>query len=110
MRTDEHKALTKKIGEKIRKARQDSGLSQKELGAILLITDKAISSYEVGRTIPNMHILKKLGEAVHKPISYFDDTPESEDIDLQIKLKVIEKELLEIKKLLASREQKGKKV
>jgi transcriptional regulator with XRE-family HTH domain len=103
MQNHDNKPLSKIIGEKIRRAREDSHLSQKELGMILKVSDKAISSYEVGRTIPNVQLLKMIGEVVHRPISYFDDTPESEDIDLQIKIKTIEKELLEIKKLLQDR-------
>jgi transcriptional regulator with XRE-family HTH domain len=101
---NDHKKLAKEIGEKIRKAREEAGMSQKELANMLSLSDKAISSYEVGRTTPSVLYLKKIGLAVQKPIAYFDDTPQSDDIDLQIKLKIIERELLEIKKLLEKRD------
>ncbi len=97
--------LSKKIGKRIRDARSESGLSQKQLGKLLKVSDKAVSSYEVGRTTPNMHLLKKIGEIVHRPVSYFDEE-ESVDIDLQIKIKTIEKELLEIKRLLKQKQGK----
>lgn len=105
MQTDEEKELAKRVGKKIRYAREDVGLSQRELGKKLALSDKAISSYEVGRTLPNMHILRKLGEAVQRPVAYFDDT-ETLQFDLQNKIKIIEKELSEIRKLL--KEQKIK--
>jgi transcriptional regulator with XRE-family HTH domain len=104
MVTKDHKNLAKLIGTRIRKAREEAGMSQKELANLLSLSDKAVSSYEVGRTTPSVLYLKKIGLAVQKPISYFDDTPESDDIDLQIKLKIIERELLEIKRLLGKRD------
>lgn len=96
-------AIAESIGEKIRYAREEAGISQRELGQILQVSDKAISSYEVGRTIPSIRVLKEIGNVVHKPISYFDDS-EPNDIDLQIKIKTIERELLEIKKILEKRQ------
>jgi len=44
-----------------------------------------------------------ISRIVHKPITYFDEEASGDDLDLQIKIKVIEKELLEIKKLLKNR-------
>jgi len=99
MQSDEEKELAQRVGKKIRYAREHMGLSQRQLGKVLALSDKAISSYEVGRTLPNMHILRKLGEVVDRPVAYFDDS-DSVEFDLQNKIKIIEKELLEIKKLL----------
>jgi len=90
----------KSIGERIKKARKEVGLSQKELANRLHLSDKTISSYEVGRTIPSFTTIRKISKTVHKPITYFDEDSNQEDLDLQIKIKTIEKELLEIKKLL----------
>lgn len=88
------------LGQKIRKARKEVGLSQKQLAGYLKLSDKAISAYEVGRATPSFEILSRIGQTVHKPINYFDAHADTQDIDLQIKIKTIEKELLEIKKLL----------
>jgi transcriptional regulator with XRE-family HTH domain len=89
MISEEEAQLAIQIGKKIRYAREDTGLSQRELGRMLSVSDKAISSYEVGRTLPNIHI----------PMAYFDESV-SLDVDLQVKIRTIEKELLEIKRLL----------
>jgi transcriptional regulator with XRE-family HTH domain len=108
MPSDEETQLAIQIGKKIRYAREDTGLSQRELGKMLSVSDKAISSYEVGRTLPNIHILRKLGEAVHRPMAYFDESV-SLDVDLQVKIRTIEKELLEIKRLLRENKENKKK-
>ena len=91
------------IGNRIRKARKEIGISQKQLAKILSVSDKAVSSYEVGRTTPSFNTIRKISKVVHKPISYFDKDSDPKDLDLQIKIKTIERELLEIKKLLKKR-------
>ena len=94
---------TKTIGKKIKKARKQIGLSQKELAKHLKVSDKTVSSYEVGRAVPSFKTLQEIGQVVHKPINYFGENSDSPDLDLQIKIKTIERELLEIKKLLKDR-------
>jgi len=89
-----------KLGKRIKQARHEMGWSQKELAQKLKLSDKAISSYEVNRATPSFLTLKKISRVVHKPIAYFDDGVDSDNLDLQIKIKIVEKELLEIKKLL----------
>ena len=92
----------KKIGEAIKKARKEIGMSQKEFADILHVSDKTVSSYEVGRADPSFEMMRKMSKSLHKPIGYFaDDAPD--DIDLQLRLNTIERELLEIKKLLKGR-------
>lgn len=91
------------IGSRIKKARKELGISQKQLARHLRLSDKAVSSYEVGRTTPSFETIKKIGKIVHKPITYFDKDSDPKDLDLQIKIKTIEKELLEIKRLLKKR-------
>ncbi len=88
------------VGGRIKKARKELGISQKQLARRLRLSDKAISSYEVGRTTPSFDTIKKISKVVHKPITYFDEDTNSNDLDLQIKIKTVEKELLEIKRLL----------
>lgn len=89
------------LATKLKVARQDAGLSQKDMGEALRLSDKAISSYEVGRAVPSIDTLKDISKVTHKPMSYFFDERDPEDFDLQIKIKTIEKELLEIKKILS---------
>ncbi len=93
------------VGEAIKKARKEVGLSQKEFAEALRVSDKTVSSYEVGRALPSFEMMKKISKSLHKPISYFDDES-PEDLDLQLKLNSIERELIEIKKLLKQRRSK----
>lgn len=59
------------IGERIRKAREQFAISQKSLGEYVGISDKAISTYESGRTLPPLDILFKISETLRKPVWYF---------------------------------------
>ncbi|MGD9128979.1 MAG: helix-turn-helix transcriptional regulator [Candidatus Woesebacteria bacterium] len=88
------------LAKKIKQARKDSALSQKELAKALKLSDKAISAYEVGRSSPSLKTLKSISKITDKPISYFLDDKEAEELDLEIKIRTIEKELSEIKKIL----------
>lgn len=104
MSTRNKKITQKSLGQAIRSARKEIGMSQKDFAEQLRVSDKTISSYEVDRASPSFNTLKKMGDVLNKPLSYFDVDATSDDIDLEIKLRVIEKELLEIKKLLKKRE------
>jgi transcriptional regulator with XRE-family HTH domain len=59
------------IGNKIKDAREDQGISQKDLGMALGLSDKAISAYEASRTIPPLETLIRIAEELNKPIDYF---------------------------------------
>lgn len=91
---------TSPLAERIKQARLEAGLSQKKLGQAIKLSDKAVSSYEVGRAVPSLDTLKEIGKFTHKPVGYFVDDGDHQDLDLQIRIKTIEKELLEIKKIL----------
>jgi transcriptional regulator with XRE-family HTH domain len=92
-------AYTKTLGIKIKKARKEAGLSQKDISRALTISDKAVSAYEVGRNQPTLEILEKISTITHKPITYFSDGDQHE-ATLKEKLMTIERELTEVKKLL----------
>lgn len=96
------KTLT--IGERIRVARTKAGLSQKALGTALTLSDKAVSAYEVGRAHPSLDILREIGQATGRPLAYFVDDAQTEELDLAAQIRSIEKELTEIK---AALKQKG---
>ena len=91
------------IGEKIKLARLNIGLSQKQLARAVKLSDKAISAYEVGRAIPSLSMLKEISGAVDKPVTYFLNDLPAEEIDLADKLTRIGRELREVKELLQRR-------
>ena len=90
------------LSRKIRQARLEADLSQKELSQTLKLSDRTISAYEQGRAVPPVSTLRALSSATRKPISYFLDEqlPATQDVVLEIKIKQIELELLAIKQTL----------
>ncbi|MBT4124619.1 MAG: helix-turn-helix transcriptional regulator [Candidatus Pacebacteria bacterium] len=92
------------LAKRLKQAREDLGYSQKKMGEILELSDKAVSSYEVGRAAPSIETLQEYSQMTHRPVSYFLDESDQDNIDLQLKINSIERELLEVKKLL---EKKG---
>lgn len=95
------------LGQKIKYARTEAGLSQKELGGAIQLSDKAISAYEVGRAQPSVEVLHDIGQATGRPVAYFIDEEHAEEIDFAVKIKQIEFELAEIK---AALKEKGYRV
>lgn len=91
-----------KISKKIRQARVEADLSQKELAGALKLSDRTISAYEQGRAMPPLDTLQDISNLTHKSINYFldEDVETQADFDLQVKIKKIEIELLQIKKAL----------
>ena len=72
--------IQKKIGKRIQKAREEVGLSQKELASQMGCTQAALSNYELGKRRLYLANLEQLAGILHKPINYFleepEDTPE----------------------------------
>lgn len=91
-----------KIAKKLKQARVEAALSQKDLASSLKLSDRTISAYEKGRAMPPLDTLQSISNLTHKSINYFldEEIDEQEDLDLQVKLKKIEIELLQIKKAL----------
>ena len=50
------------LGTQIRSVRVDLGLSQKRFGTKVGVSSKAISSYETGRCMPSLKVLKNISE------------------------------------------------
>jgi transcriptional regulator with XRE-family HTH domain len=88
------------LADRIKQARQDRGWSQKDLGQALQLSDKAVSSYEVGRAEPTISTLKDISRVTLKPLAYFLDESDPTDLELQSKLQRIEAEILAVKQLL----------
>lgn len=71
------------IGERLRKTREYLGISQKSLGMSLGLSDKAISSYESGRTLPPIETLFKMAKELRKPVSFFISDVEDDSTILE---------------------------
>lgn len=64
------------IAENIKRLREQHGLTQSELGAIAGVTDKAVSTWELGIKTPRMGAVAKMAAAFGIPKSaILDDTP-----------------------------------
>lgn len=96
------KNLLSKLPKRIRAAREKAHLSQHDLAKSIGISDKSISSYEKGRSTPPFDKLKKISEFTNLPIHFFIGE-NSDELTIVSKLKSIEQELEEIKKLLKTK-------
>ncbi len=72
--------LKKSLGARIRLARRQAGLTQKELGIQIGVSSVAISDWERGVTQPTAIVLWQVGNAVGQPAAFFfkDLAPERE--------------------------------
>ena len=59
------------IGERIKQARQASGLSQQALAEKVGVSAKAISKYERNLDTPSSDVLLRLGQALDVRLDYF---------------------------------------
>ncbi len=79
------------VAERIKKAREEQGISQKKLGMILGLSDKAISAYEAGRTYPPLDTLFKLAKELSKPINYFIEADSNAVVSIDAIARISEK-------------------
>ena len=63
--------LNKVFGDRLKNKRLEKGLTQKELGIKLGISDAAITQYEKGRREPKRELLFKLADILDVSINYF---------------------------------------
>ena len=59
-----HQRVSLEIGQLIQKGRRDKGLTQKDLAAKINEKPNVIVEYEMGKVIPNIHIISKLERAL----------------------------------------------
>jgi len=97
-RVDRKEELTQ-LSRRIRSARSNAHLSQHALGTSIGVSDKAISAYEKGRSQPPLENLRKIATATHHSLAYFTQE-ENDDSEITAKLLSIERELVEVKRLL----------
>ena len=62
------------VGEKIKTARLNKGLTQKQLGELCNMADSAIRRYELGNANPKIETLRRIADALGVPLSEFSDT------------------------------------
>lgn len=93
------------LAKKIREARRQARLSQTDLAKGIGLSDKAISSYESGRSVPPIERLSRIAQQTQQPMSYFTGG-ELSDVELLQKLTQVEQELQALKKILLSRKAK----
>jgi transcriptional regulator with XRE-family HTH domain len=63
--------ITKHMGEAIRKAREEKGISQAELARIIYRRRATLSDIENGKTEPDASTLAMLAHTLEKPFGYF---------------------------------------
>ena len=87
------------LATRIKSARKEARLSQVDLASGIGLSDKAISSYEQGRSAPPLSKLKQIARVTNLPLSYFTNTFTIQE-SLDTVIHDIEQELQEIKTLL----------
>jgi predicted adenylyl cyclase CyaB len=76
------------IGEKIKEIRIKNNLTQQELADKLYVSDKTISSYESGRTLPDINTLIEISNVLNVSIVNFVTNTNDENIEIEFKIKV----------------------
>ena len=82
------------IGQRIKELRTRKGLSQRELGAKMNVSQQMIGQYENSATIPKIDTLRKIADALDCSIIDLDSSLELEYADYE-KLKITLKEELD---------------
>jgi transcriptional regulator with XRE-family HTH domain len=64
------------IGERIARARKESGLTQEELASRVGVTARSIQGYEAGKVVPYRH-LSRLAEITGRELAWFLESDDS---------------------------------
>lgn len=86
-----------KIGKFIASRRKEKGLTQQELGNNLFVTDKAVSKWERGLSLPDITIIEKLANELDTDIYSILQVEKKDDINIE---KILQEERIKIKRLL----------
>ncbi len=89
--------MSKELGDKIRRIRDNHNLSQDRFGKKIGLSGKTISAYETGRTNPPIKILQKIVSIYKTPIININPDLKS---DISIKINYIEEEVASLKSIL----------
>lgn len=93
--------INKYIGKRVKKARAESSLSQKELGRRVKYSVATISQLESGLFRVSIESLAKIAQALNKPLVYFIPQKDEKKYTIPSRLFSLEKQLISIKKTLA---------
>lgn len=91
----------KNLGDKIKSAREETSLSQNQVGKMLGISDKTISGYESGRICPPIDKLQSLSDLFKKPITYFIEV-DNKEYKVSSRLRAIELRMKDMREELRS--------
>lgn len=82
-----------KIGKFILELRKEKGLTQQELGNQLYVTDKAVSKWERGLSLPDITILNKLSDILDTSVEEILKGEKSKEIDIEKEIERITNEI-----------------
>lgn len=105
---------TYNIGNRIYEKRKEKGLSQKELGALLGVSNKAVSKWETGASLPKTETLVRLSEVLDTSVQELlsgktEDAQTLEQLSFKTEALIISEELDKIKtETAAKRVQKAR--
>jgi predicted adenylyl cyclase CyaB len=86
------------IGEKIKELRIKNNLTQIALGDKLYVSDKTISSWESGRTLPDINTIIGISNIFNVSVVNFVDNTNDKNIEIEFKIRVNRVEFLDILK------------
>lgn len=100
------------IGEKIKEIRLKNNLTQQELGDKLFVSDKTISSWESGRTLPDINTIIEISRILDISLLNLVNNTNDKNIEIEFKIKVdrvdynyLLKKVKEISKFLKEEDQ-----
>ena len=67
--------MTQNLGEKIRQARREKGMTQEQLAQALFVSRQTVSNWENGRTEPDYQTLTRLAELLGLDMAQTEDAP-----------------------------------
>jgi transcriptional regulator with XRE-family HTH domain len=91
--------MTATFGQRLKTAREESKLSQLQVGVALNVSDKTISGYEADRIVPPVDKILKLADLLKKPVGFFIGL-DSKDYKISSRLRAVEVMLREIRQEL----------
>ena len=97
--------MNNNIGSFIKELRKQKGLTQQELGNLLYVTDKAVSKWERGLSLPDITILTKLADILEVTVEDILNGEITKKKNIDIDKKIEE----ETRKIVLNNKQKQKK-
>lgn len=85
----------KNVGKNIASLRKAKNLTQQELGQKLFVTDKAVSKWERGLSLPDISILEALAQTLDTDIYEILQIPKKQNLDLE---KILQEEKSKLRK------------